>query len=150
MPAGVLTIIEDGGDEGTQFLFVLVNFPDGWPADTIQRVGEPITATGVDGTRARNTRDDYPVFQMMTTSEYQTFDLAVQAVGLMRGGKIKRCTLQVTAAGVEYNFIPKAYIWDVKAKPIRADSVSSDGILTDPQGLVHAEWTLQFILEPTE
>jgi hypothetical protein len=132
------------GVENT-FQFINMRFPGGWPEGTLQRVGEPITATGVDGTRARYTRKDYPTFVLRAISEAADFGAAVTATDSMRGSRIKLSELEITAAGVAYTWAQKAYIWSVAAKPIRADVTCTTGVLALPQGMVESEWTLQFV-----
>ena len=143
---GKLSVFEDDGSPGTVFDFINVNFPGGWPEDEAQRVGEPITAMGVNGTRARYTREDYQPFHMKTLGEALTFGAAVTTAKDVRKTKIKRCTIEVTTNGVVYQFgSRKAYIWAAQAQPIRADVVTALGAIVNPLGMIVADWTLQFI-----
>lgn len=143
---GKLSVFEDSGSAGPVFNFINVNFPGGWPEDESQRVGEPITAMGVDGTRARYTREDYPQFIYRGMTEAATFDAAVTECKSMRTCRIKRAKIEVTTNGVTYVFGNRmAYIWAVIAKPIRADIVTSLGGGGSPLGSVMVDWNLQFI-----
>lgn len=143
---GKLSVFEDNGSAGPVFDFINVNFPGGWPEDEAQRVGEPITAMGVDGTRARYTRLDFPSFIYKGISEAATFDAAVTGAKSMRTTRIKRAKIEVVTNGVTYVFGNRmAYIWAVAAKPIRADVVTALGGGGSPLGMVIVDWTLQFI-----
>jgi hypothetical protein len=142
---GTLTVIQDNGSSSTTFEFININFPEGWPETTLSRIGEPVNSMGVDGTRARVTRNDYAKFSMVTISEAFTFDNAIAILADMRSARLKRCTLTVIADGVTYAFTGYAYIWGVEGKPVRASVVTTVGSLANPQGLVYTTWSLQFI-----
>ena len=143
---GKLSVFEDNGSPGPVFDFINVNFGSGWPEYSLQRVGEPITAMGVDGTRARYTRQDYPTFVMNTVAEAATFNAAITLVDSHRAQRIKRCTIEVTTNGITYTFgTKKLYIWGAAAQPIRGDVVTLLGVLAAPQAMVQTAWTLQFI-----
>jgi len=143
---GKLSVWEDNGSAGSVFNFINVNFPGGWPESSLQRVGEPITGGGVDGTRARYTRSDYPTFIMRTVSEAASFDAAITLVDSQRLNRIKRATIEVVTNGITYTFGGrKSYIWGVSALPVRADVVTLLGAIVAPQGMVYTDWTLQFI-----
>lgn len=143
---GSLQVIEDNNANGMKYDFINAHFPGGWPEHSIQRVGEPITAMGIDGTRARYTRQDYPQFVFQSIYENSSFPAAVLTVGLMRQERLKRATLSIITNGVTYDFGSlKAYIWAVAARPVRADLVTTNGVMVAPQGMVITDWTLQFI-----
>jgi hypothetical protein len=143
---GNVSIFEDSGSAGPVFNLININFPGGWPEDEIQRIGEPLTSMGVDGTRARYPRSDYPQFILKGLSEAATYDAAVAVCKDMRKTRIKRATIQIITNGVTYTFGGrKAYIWAIAAKPIRADVVTALGAIAAPLGMVSSEWTLQFI-----
>jgi hypothetical protein len=143
---GKLSVFEDNGSAGNVFDFINVNFPGGWPEDSLQRVGEPITAMGINGTRARYTREDYPQFVMQAIGEESNWAGAVATVASMRLARIKRAKIQVTTNGVTYTFSNRmAYIWAVDPRPRPGTVVTPNGAIVNPQASVMSNWTLQFI-----
>ena len=105
--------------------FINLEFPDGWPWDVFQRVVAPVTGMGVNGTRMRLVRNDAPPFRISGVSDYIDFGTAVSAGISVMGAKGYRATLTFTAAGVDYTFSDKFYIWEVFAKPRAAQLAST-------------------------
>lgn len=125
--------------------FFNINSINGWPASSLTRIVEEITSMGVDGTRLRTLRNDYPKFVMTTLTASADFGAAVTAAEAIRALKGYRATLKVIAAGVEYTFSSrKVYIWEAIAEPLPGTIVSTIA-LDGTGGLVKTTWTLQFI-----
>lgn len=142
---GTLTPLDASGTVLDSFSFINVNSLNGWPADSLQFICDAITSMGVDGTRMRDNRQDYPKFTMDTLSESANFTAAVTLAKRARTLPGFRATMTLTAGGQEYTFESrKLYIWGVDATPMAADVVSPL-IDNGSHGLVKVTWHLQFI-----
>ena len=142
---GTLTILTDDDNTFDTVPFISATCDMGWPSNSLQRVAEAITSMGVNGSRMRILREDYPRFTLNTVMAASSWDNAVIYAGYNRLSKGMRATLSITAGGLVYTFSnQKLFIWEVTAAPASAQVVST---VADPttKALVSAAWTPQFI-----
>jgi hypothetical protein len=140
---GTIAIMDETNANVYNVDLMNVEFPDGWAWDILQRIAAPVTGMGVDGTRMRLIRNDFPRFRMVTYSDFGTFDDAVTAGVAVIGYARYRAQLTYICAGVTYTPADLAYIWDVQCRPIRCELVSA---VAPPgqQALLRCDWVFQF------
>jgi hypothetical protein len=140
---GTLAIYDESGTNVYNLNFMNLLFPDGWPWDVMQRIAAPVTGQGVDGTRMRLIRRDFPRFRVIGESDFGTYDEAVSAGNSVISYARYRALFSWIADGVTYSPTDYAYIWGIAAKPVRCELVSAVAP-SGQQALLHTEWLMQF------
>ena len=145
---GTLTILPSSPDPGLDFGFDLLRFNDGFPhADPVWLV-EPVSAMGVNYTRLRKLRLDFPVFQMNVMLGTIDWGTAVAFARAWRQVKGRLATLSYTTGGSTYSISDPMYVEEVSAEPQPGELIAPGQITPGATAKAVGVFTLQCVRLP--
>lgn len=109
--------------------FVVANWLDGWPSKTANAQPAPMSSAGVDYTRLRIPRYDYPVLRLAGLWSASNFQAAVNKAAEVHRMQGRIASVTMTAAGQTYDWSGDYafLVHNAKAMP-RAGDIFGSGV----------------------
>ena len=115
--------------------------PEGFPEIDFRYIAEPVVSGGVNFTRARVPRVDYPRFNMTGIIGAEDYEAAVVFSRIYRTLEGRRTAMTFNAGGVNFDFSGfEFYIWAAASRPVNGTLVVADEVF---ESYVEAVFTLQ-------